>query len=183
MKIFSGVKVTSHNPLIKGFLACAEWKIRFLETFVAPITLLAIRLYVGHFYWQSGRTKIANLDSARDLFKTEYLPNWEHNHIKTLSGIQISFPVPGIEFATIASTAGELVFSALLMIGIAGRGAAFGIFMMTLMIEMFVYPGTDEHYYWMLTMAVILAYGPGKVSIDHFIRKKFLPSLSHQKGF
>jgi putative oxidoreductase len=165
-----------NNPLVKGVLALARCKIHILEHFFAPLALLAIRLYVGHFYWQSGQTKFANLTSARDLFKTEYLPNWEQNHIKHLSGIQISFPVPGVEFATIASTTGELLFSTLLMIGLAGRAAAFGIFMMTLAIEMFVYPGTDEHYYWMLTMAVILAYGPGNISVDYFIRKKLLPA-------
>ncbi len=170
--------MTQHNPLVKAVLALGRFEIYTLEKFLAPIALLAIRLYVGHFYWQSGRTKFANLTSARDLFKTEYLPNWEHNHIKTLSGIQISFPVPGVEFATIASTTGELVFSALLIIGFAGRAAAFGIFMMTLAIEMFVYPGTDEHYYWMLTMAVILAFGPGKISVDYFIRKKLLPAVT-----
>ena len=164
------------KPIIAAIATLARCKIYILETFLAPLALLAIRLYVGHFYWQSGQTKLANLDSARDLFKTEYIPNWEHNHIKTLSGIQISFPVPGVEFATIASTTGELLFSTLLIIGLAGRAAAFGIFMMTLAIEMFVYPGTDEHYYWMLTMAVILAYGPGKISVDYFIRKKLLPA-------
>jgi len=166
------------KPAVITIASLARCKIYILETFLAPLSLLAIRLYVGHFYWQSGQTKIANLDSARDLFKTEYLPNWEQNHIKTLLGIQVPFPVPGVEFATIASTTGELLFSALLIIGLAGRAAALGIFMMTLAIEMFVYPGTDEHYYWMLTMAVILAYGSGKISLDYFIRKKILSSTN-----
>jgi len=128
------------KPVVATITALARCKIYILETFLAPVALLAIRLYVGHFYWQSGQTKFANLDSARDLFKTEYIPNWEHNHIKMLSGIQISFPVPGVRIATIASTSGELLFSALLIVGFAGRAAALGIFMMTLAIEMFVYP-------------------------------------------
>lgn len=166
-----------NHPLLQNLLKFVHYKIDLLENLLAPVTLLAIRLYVGHFYWQSGQTKLASPASARDLFKTEYLPNWEQNHIKDFWGIKIPFPVPGVDFATFASTAGELVFSVLLMAGFAARLGAFGIFMMTLAIEMFVYPGTDEHYYWMLTMAVILAYGPGKISIDHFIRKKVFGSI------
>lgn len=163
------------NVYVRKILKLARCKIWFLETFAAPVSLLAIRLFVGHFYWQSGQTKIANLDSARDLFKTEYIPNWQANHVKDILGFHIPFPVPGVEFATLASTTGEILFSALLIIGLAGRAAALGIFMMTLAIEMFVYPGTDEHYYWMLTMAVIFACGPGKISVDYFIRRKLLP--------
>lgn len=172
----------SFKSIIPAITAAARFKIYILETFLAPLSLLAIRLYVGHFYWQSGQTKIVNLDSARDLFKTEYIPNWEQNHIKTIAGVHIPFPVPSVEFGTIASTTGELLFSTLLIIGFAGRAAAFGIFMMTLAIEMFVYPGTDEHYYWMLTMAVILAYGSGKISLDYFVRKKFLDEKNTSVG-
>lgn len=145
-----------------------------LETWLAPLTLLAIRLYVGRFYWQSAQTKTANLDLARDLFKTEYLPNWEKNHIKHILGIDISFPVPSLELATLSATMGEIACSAMLILGLGARLGALGIFIMTLAIEMFVYPGTSEHYYWLLTMAVIVAHGPGKFSADHFIRKKLL---------
>lgn len=167
-----------NNFIVKQLLEIARFKIHVCERFLAPLVLLAIRLYVGRFFWQSGQTKLATPDSARQLFETEYIPNWQANHIKQFLGTEISFPVPGVDFGVMASTAGELVFSVLLVAGLFGRAAAFGIFMMTLAIEMFVYPGTGEHYYWMLTMAVIVAYGPGRISIDHFIRKKLLGTHS-----
>jgi putative oxidoreductase len=163
-----------NHPLYKKAAKIAQIKIYIMETFLAPIVLLAIRLYVGRFYWQSGMTKFTTPDSALNLFETEYIPNWQQNHIKDIFGVHIPFPVPSAIFGMNASMTGELLFSALLIIGLAGRFAALGIFMMALAIEMFVYPGTDEHYYWLLTMGVIIAHGPGKISIDHWIRRKLL---------
>lgn len=162
------------HPLVQRGIRIAAFKIGILEKFLLPIVLLAIRLYVGKFFWQSGQTKIVNLESAQALFSSEYIPNWEKNHVKEFLGTTVSFPVPGAEFATLAATAGELILSALLIAGFFGRFSAFGIFMMTLSIEMFVYPGTQEHYYWLLTMAVIVACGPGKLSLDHYLRRYFI---------
>jgi putative oxidoreductase len=166
------------NAFMQKILKIAWCKIYIAENWLAPVALLATRLYVGRFFWQSGQTKISTPGSARALFESEYIPNWQAHHIKRLWGMDIPFPVPGAAFGVTASTFSELVFSALLMTGLMGRVAALGIFMMTLAIEMFVYPGTDEHYYWMLTMAIIMAYGPGKISVDHFIRKKLLDNAA-----
>ena len=163
------------HPLLQKSLGIAKIKLQFLDRFAAPLSFLAARLYVGKFFWQSGQTKYKDLSNARDLFEYEYLPNWEKNRIKNIFGMDISFPVPDITFAVYASTFGELILAALLMVGLGARIAAAGIFVMTLSIEMFVYPGVLEHYYWLLIMAMIVACGPGKISLDHLIRKKFLP--------
>jgi putative oxidoreductase len=156
-------------------LKLTAWTICGLENILAPAALLAARLYVGREFWQSGTTKIAEgWDHAKDTFSTLFLSEWEKNNIKHIFGLDISFPVPGVAFGAFGTTYVEIVLAVLLMAGLAGRAAAFGIFLISVAIEMFVYPGTDENYYWMLLMAILVTVGPGKISIDHFIRRRLL---------
>lgn len=159
---------------MKAILKIAGLKIRILEQWLFPAALLWARIYTGLVFWRSGMTKYPDMARAVSLFEDEYLPNWEKNHVKDWLGMKISFPVPSAEFAAYAATYAELGLSALLIIGLAGRGAAFGLFMMALSIELFVYPGTAEHMYWMLLMAIFMTAGPGKFSIDHLVRRKLL---------
>lgn len=166
---------------MKALLKIAAWKISVLEKYGFPLALLAARLHVGAVFWRSGVTKYANLDSAVKLFKTEYLPLWQKNHVKDFFGLKIPFPVPAAEFAAPAACFGELVCAALLIVGLGGRAAAFGIFVMTLCIELFVYPGTADHINWMIIMAVIITAGPGKLSIDWWLRRKLLSNALYDK--
>lgn len=166
---------------MNGIMKLAAWKISVLEKYGFPLALLAARLHVGATFWRSGVTKYANLDSAVKLFKFEYLPNWEKNHVKDFFGLKIPFPVPPAEFAAYAACYGELVCAVLLIIGLGGRAAALGIFVMALSIELFVYPGTSDHIHWMLLMAVIITAGPGKLSIDWWLRRKLLSNALYDK--
>lgn len=159
---------------MKSILKIAAWKIRMLEKWFFPLALLAARLHVGLAFWRSGMTKYPDIAHAVSLFEDEYIPNWEKNHVKEWLGFKISFPVPSAEFMAYAATYAELGLSALLITGLMARSAAAGIFAMALCIELFVYPGTSDHYHWMLLMAVIMTAGPGKISIDHFVRRKLL---------
>ena len=146
----------------------------WLEKFMAPVALLALRLYVAAVFWRSGLTKTANADTAKSLFEFEYIPNWEKNSHKHWLGLDIPFPVPSAELAAKLSVIGELSLPVLLILGLGGRLAAAGLFMMALTIELFVYPGMPEQHYWMITMAVIVALGPGTLSLDHLIRRCIL---------
>lgn len=159
---------------IQKMLSIAKWKISFTEKFLAPLALLAIRIHVGMVFWRSGQTKIDNLESTKQLFGWEYIPNWESNATKSILGIDITFPVPSVEFAATSATYAEVVLPILLIAGFGGRFAAFGLFMMALTIESFIYPGVSEHAYWMLTMAIIVTQGPGLLSADYWIRRKLL---------
>lgn len=160
--------------LPRRLLCLAHCKIHCLEKFMAPLVLLLIRVYVGAVFFRSGMTKTSNASTTKSLFDFEYIPNWEKNSVKHWLGMDINFPVPSAEIAAKLSVLGELSLPVLLVLGFGGRLAAAGLFMMALVIELFVYPGMLEHRYWMICMAVIIAYGPGTLSIDYFIRRKFL---------
>jgi len=80
------------------------------------------------------------LESTKQLFGWEYIPNWESNATKSILGIDITFPVPSAEFAATSATYAEVILPILLIAGLGGRFAAFGLFMMALTIESFIYP-------------------------------------------
>jgi putative oxidoreductase len=159
---------------MEKLLKISAFKLHVLEHWLAPFALLAVRLHVGLIFWRSGMTKYTSSDGALSLFKTEYIPNWEKNHIKHWLGVDIPFPVPSAEFMAPMAMCTELACAVLLIIGLAGRFAAFCIFMVTLSVELFVYPDTSDHINWMLMLALIACLGPGKVSVDYFIRRAIL---------
>ncbi|MCC7036996.1 MAG: DoxX family protein [Alphaproteobacteria bacterium] len=165
---------------MQKILKFAAFKINLLEQYLLPLALLAVRIHLGLVFWRSGLTKLP-WGSAIDLFKTEYIPNWEKNHVKDIFGLHIPFPVPSAEFGAYSATAIELACSVLLMLGLGGRFSAFMLGMMALSVELFVYPGESDHIHWMLLSAILVATGPGAVSIDYFIRRKLLKTRLYDR--
>ena len=159
------------------FLKIVSFKLRILERWVAPFVLLLVRLYVGQEFWVSGQNKLGEgFSHAKSVFNTLFKDEWESHKTKHWIGLDITFPVPPDWLGGFGVSYAEMILAVLLVVGLAGRAAAFGIFMIALTIELFVYPdtGTPENHYWMLLMAIIVSVGPGKLSLDYFIRKKML---------
>lgn len=159
---------------MEKLLKISAFKLHVLEHWLAPLALLAARLHVGIIFWRSGMTKYTTADHGVALFKTEYIPNWEANHVKHWLGLDIPFPVPTAEIMAPMAMCTELACAAMLMLGFGGRMAGFGIFMVTLSVELFVYPDIADHLNWMLLMALVVCLGPGKISVDYFIRRATL---------
>jgi putative oxidoreductase len=62
------------------------------------------------------------------------------------------------------------VFPVMLVIGLASRLSALALFGMTLVIPLFVVPGGwPEHILWFSLLGLIIARGPGAISLDHLI--------------
>lgn len=168
------------STLWRKFIKVAIWKVRFADIALRPLSLLAIRIYIGLIFWRSGQTKFTYADGAFDttqaqsLFDFEYIPNWQENATKTIFGHDITFPVPETIFAANSATFFEVVLSVMLIAGLGARPAAFGLLSIAAVIELFVYPGTDEHIYWMLCLGAIIGMGPGTLSIDALIRHKWM---------
>jgi putative oxidoreductase len=58
----------------------------------------------------------------------------------------------------------------LLVLGFATRFAALGLLFMTLIVELTVPDGWPIHITWAAMALGIMAWGPGRVSIDYFVR-------------
>ena len=123
---------------------------------------LAIRLYVGWQFFKSGLTKIDDWSTTLALFRDEY-----------------QVPILSPEIAALMGTAGELAFPALLFIGLFSRPAALGLFAVNLM-AVISYPqlfkfecpaGLQDHFYWGALLLVLVAFGPGRLALDHWIAR------------
>ena len=75
--------------------------------------------------------------------------------------------------ATMAATA-EHFFPILLLFGLATRLSALALLGMTLTIQLFVYPDAyPTHGTWAAVLLLLMVHGPGKLSLDHLIAKRF----------
>ncbi|WP_442953860.1 DoxX family protein [Pararhizobium sp.] len=124
------------------------------------LTALIARLSIAAVFWQSGQTKVEGwqvTESAVYLFETEYkLPlvdPWLAAHLAAFS---------------------EHFFPVLLVLGFASRFAALALLGMTLVIEIFVFPAAwPTHGTWAACLLIVIAGGPGKVSLDHMVAAWF----------
>jgi putative oxidoreductase len=133
--------------------------VRGLE-FLAPVFDLGIRLYVAWVFWRSGNVKIQSWSSTLELFKWEY-----------------DVPIFPPELAAYLATGAELVMPVLLVIGLASRPAALILFVLNWFAAI-SYPdisigGMKDHYLWGLMLLITVFHGPGKLSIDYWLRQRW----------
>ena len=125
---------------------------RIPHSFIA----LASRIAVADVFWRSGETKVNGFSIREEtfyLFREEY-----------------KVPLLPPDLAAYLSTIGEHVFPILLFAGLASRLSALGLFGMTMVIQLFVVPGGwPEHILWLSLLTLIIARGPGAISLDHLI--------------
>lgn len=136
-----------------------QWSIREIDRLSAVIDLV-IRIWVANVFWQSGLTKIASWDATLFLFEVEY-----------------AVPYVSTELAAIVGTGVELSMPVLLAIGLGTRLSALILFIFNF-IAVISYPtlneiGIKDHQYWGLLLLVTFFHGPGALSLDHLIRKRF----------
>jgi putative oxidoreductase len=129
-------------------------------TFLSPVGDLILRCWVAYAFWVSGLTKIQNWDSTLYLFNDEY-----------------SVPLLSPELAAYLGTGTELGFPVLLAFGLLGRFAAVSLFLFNI-VAVLSYPdlgaaGIEQHKVWGIMLLVCFLHGPGKISIDYWIGKRY----------
>jgi len=142
------------------FIYLSGLAIRGLE-YLTPVVDLGARIWLASVFWKSGMTKIASWDSTLNLFNYVY-----------------SVPVLPPDLAAALATGVELGGAALLAIGLAGRFGTAALFILNI-VAVVSYPdlspvGLKDHYYWGLLLLIFLVRGPGKLSVDHWIRSRYL---------
>ena len=88
----------------------------------------------------------------------------------------IRFPPTVMAFL---SGCGEIAFPVLLVLGLVARFAAFGLLLMTLIVELTVPDGWPIHITWAAMALATMAYGAGRLSLDHLLDRVAGPSRSH----
>jgi putative oxidoreductase len=122
------------------------------------LLLLLARLAVASVFWLSGRTKVDGVLTIRDstytLFTEEY-----------------KVPLLPSDVAAHLATYAEHLFPLLLILGLLTRLSAAALFMMTLVIQIFVYPDAwPTHLTWAALLLLLVARGGGTVSLDQPLR-------------
>jgi putative oxidoreductase len=81
----------------------------------------------------------------------------------------------------VAGTAGELVFPVLLIVGLAGRLSAIGLFAVNalavvsyahVLLQEGFEAAVAQHYLWGFMLLVIIFYGPGALSVDGLLARR-----------
>jgi putative oxidoreductase len=148
------IEVCLAKPCISKIIDLYMSMVNILEKIGLPLILLVVRLWMAKIFWYSGLTKISSWQSTIYLFKEMY-----------------KVPVIPPEIAAYIATAFELSCPILLFLGFATRFATLPMLAMTAVIQ-FTYLDLIDHRYWAMLLLVILCYGPGTLSLDHFIKKK-----------
>ncbi len=134
-----------------------------LLNYLQDVFILGARLFVGWQFFKAGLLKLQSWDSTLFLFEYEY-----------------RVPLLSPNLAAILGTLGELIFPALLFVGLAGRLSAIGLQAVNIM-AVVAYAhvifsagfesSVDDHYLWGLMLLAIMVYGPGRLSLDFVLSR------------
>lgn len=117
------------------------------------LALLAARLYVAQVFFLSGLTKLRDWSATTALFNDVY---------------QVPLLPPAL--AAYLGTAGELVLPVLLVLGLGGRVAALGLFIVNAVavvsLAEIAEPALMQHVFWGSLLLGLVLWGPGRWSVD-----------------
>ena len=155
--------------LLSSLVGAAQRVISALES-AQPLAQLAARLYVGQAFFLSGLTKIRSWDTTLALFADEY---------------QVPLLPPHV--AAMLGTAGELVLPVLLALGLAGRFAAAGLFVVNAVAVaslMEIAPAAlQQHVFWGSLLVGLVLWGPGRLSLDRWIAPRLQGARPSHAGY
>ena len=119
---------------------------------------LTARLGIAAVFFLSGRTKVDGVlhitDSANYLFAEEY-----------------KLPFIPSDIAAHLATWSEHLFPILLVLGLMTRFSALALLGMTLVIQIFIYPGAwATHLTWAGLLLYLVRYGAGPLSLDRLLK-------------
>ncbi len=140
-----------------------------------PDTLIAIvaRFSIAAVFWKSGQTKIDGL--AIDIVEGTFTWGWPRLSESALALFQDEYKLPVLppDLAALAAAGAEHLFPLLILFGLATRLSAMALLVMTLTIQIFVYPSAyPVHGVWAAVLLFLMARGPGWLSLDHWIAQR-----------
>lgn len=151
------------NPLlrlIRFYYAAAR-----LPECLAPLFDLGLRLYLAQVFFSSGLTKIQSWSSTLYLFSDVY-----------------AVPMLPPEVAAYLAAGVELGMSALLLLGLFGRFAASGLFILNAVAVVsysdLSQAGINQHLSWGILLGVMLVLSRGKWSLDAWLERRVQKNIT-----
>ena len=128
-----------------------------LERFPLSVLQLGLRIGVGAVFFRAGLLKYNSWDFTVLLFRDEY-----------------QVPLLPPELAAQMAMVQELTIPILLFLGLGTRVATLPLLGMISVIQVFVYPNAwSDHFMWASCLVFILTRGPGVLSLDHLLVRRF----------
>ena len=121
---------------------------------LCPMVLLSVRLYMAYIFLISAKNKMVNMDQTVFLFEYEY-----------------AIPFINHVFAAYSATFFEAFSAIAIAIGFWTRVNSIPLIAITLVIQFLVYQNND-HFFWLLSLSTLLAFGAGALSVDRFVKIK-----------
>ncbi len=169
---------TTTDPRMAGTPSLPEWLIRSAVGLLGriPDSLIAFvgRFSIAAVFWKSGQTKVEGF--AIDIVNGDFTLGIPHLSSSAVDLFRDEFRLPIIppEIAAPMAAFAEHLFPVLLLIGLATRFSALALLVMTLVIEIFVYPDAyPTHGVWAAVLLYLMAKGPGTFSLDRLIERRF----------
>jgi putative oxidoreductase len=156
------------NGRLKRMSGLVHRVIAVVQAIAQPsLTQLVLRVGLAVPFWRSGILKWDGFlqlnDTAVLLFSEEFKLH--------LPGGPYSYPAPEV-MAFIVGCA-EIALPVLLVVGLATRLAAFALLLMTVVVELTVPDGWPVHVTWAAMALGIMAWGPGRLSLDYLIGLRY----------
>ena len=131
-----------------------------LPEYLAPLLDVALRFYLADVFLKSGLTKIKSWDSTLYLFSDVY-----------------QVPLIPSDLAAYMAAGGELALPVFLVLGLFGRFAAAGLFVLNAVAAYSYSSGLSEagmfqHFAWGSMLAVLLILSRGKWAADAWLEKR-----------
>jgi len=141
-----------------------------------PYSVIAFlaRFSIAAVFWKSGQTKVQGF--AIDLIGGTFQFGEPKLAASTLFLFRNEYRVPLLppDVAAYMATFAEHFFPVLILLGIATRFSALALIGMTLVIQLFIYPEAyPTHATWLALLLLLVAKGPGRLSIDHLIARRY----------
>lgn len=153
----------TESGAVAAIASFVRWTIGLMEQTPYWLVALIARVPIAAVFWRSGQTKVDGWnifqvnDSAVLLFENEF-----------------QLPILNPVFAAHITAIAEHVFPVLLVLGLATRYSALALLVMTAVIQIFVYPDAwPTHGTWAACFLILIARGPGEVSLDHWIARNY----------
>jgi putative oxidoreductase len=156
----SSHRVRSAPAFVPALQAISRW----LAALYSPFAL-ATRLYVSWVFLHSGWLKISAWDQTLSLFEDEY-----------------RVPLLAPHVAAVVGSFGELFFPILVILGLAGRLGALGLFAVNalavisyahVLFQEGFEAAIGQHYLWGFMLLMLIIKGPGAFSIDRLLARRY----------
>lgn len=140
-----------------------------------PHSLIALigRFAIAGVFWRSGQTKVEGF--AIDIVEGHFQLGWPRLSESAIGLFREEYQLPVLapELGAMLAATGEHVLPVLLLLGLGTRFAALGLLVMTLVIQLLVYPGAwAVHGTWAAMLLLLMARGAGVVSLDHWLARR-----------